>query len=202
MADFKISLAKTLTAEGGYFWNKTTGEIVNRGVTAQSLIDFNLLPPDLASMPAAYAAYLANKSPATESAVQPLATFIENYSSSDTTLFYMRHYWIPMHGDSILAQPIADKLFDVEVNQGGVAIPEMQNAINDLQMGGQAVQVDGVMGPKTLGAINSLPVSKLLPSFQARVESRYRKIAANNPALAGDLGAKDPPSGWLGRLYS
>jgi lysozyme family protein len=67
--------------------------------------------------------------------------------------------------------------------------------------------VDGVIGPKTVSAINAIEDQPaLLAAFFKRVEARYRQVASANPALAGDLGFYDHKtkkgSGWLGRLYS
>lgn len=198
MAQFSISMALTFQREGGFFVNPSTREVVNRGITASTLAFKGLLPPDLA---AEYQAFHSAPS-ADESLIPNLISYMQSRTVGDDSSFYLKYYWIPLRGDQILSQTIANKLFDVEVNQGGIAVQEMQQAINDLQLGGALLEVDGDLGPKTLVALNSLPESKLLPAFQARVEDRYREVAAKNPALVGNLGSRNPPSGWLGRLYS
>lgn len=181
MADFNTALTITLRNEGGFSRNEKTGEIVNMGITSWFLEAHNL--------------------PATEADVQSLSLF-------QVTYLYQRYFWTPLLGVHILSQEIANKLFDIEVNQGGVAVKEMQQTVNDLvpsqlsSLPGPPLVVDGEMGPHTISVINLLPDTVLLPAFQARVAARYKEIAADNPLLADDLGAISPPSGWLGRLYS
>jgi lysozyme family protein len=200
MADFSVALAKTESSEGGFYWNNTTQEITNRGITAATLSSLGLLPEDIAT---AYAQYRESKDSVW---AKPVVEFIKGLSEDYTAAFYLKYFWNPIQGDSIASQEIGEKLFDVAVNQGlETAVREMQRAVNDALADGpteQVINVDGVIGPHTLAAINSIDPIHLLIAFQTRVAERYRTIAAEDPELAGDLGSINPPSGWLGRLYS
>src|SRR5271170_1168722 len=153
MADFLKALAITLKNEGGFFSNPKTGEIVNMGITADFLASNKLLPLPIQS------AYTLLHSPgsATPPELATAKSNIEDYVSSLTrrqvTGIYLKYFWYPVRGDSLLAQPIANKLFDVDVNQGGIARWEMQGAVNDLTPATPnqpPLELDGVLGPVTL----------------------------------------------------
>lgn len=170
MANFEIAVGRTLAAEGGYYKNSATGEVVNFGITAAFLGGHGL--------------------PNSDADVQALTV-------EEATALYHAYFWAPLHAEDIADQMLANKVFDIAVNQGlGPSAKMLQQAVNDLQLGGTLLQVDGVIGPKTVAAVNALPPSNLLTQFRALAEARYQEIAANNPALTGDL------PGWLARLAS
>ena len=88
--------------------------------------------------------------------------------------FFKVTFWNPMAGDMINSQPIADKLYDACVNMGvETAIKLMQEAVG--------AESDGVMGPKTLAAINLPPESDVLEGFKNRRIIHYKSIVALNP---------------------
>lgn len=62
---------------------------------------------------------------------------------------YYERYWLPIKGDDIKSQLIANFLADMKSSGGGVRA--MQRALNDL---GENVSIDGTVGPETLAAIN------------------------------------------------
>ena len=63
-----------------------------------------------------------------------------------------RKYWDVIQADSIESERIAIKLFDCAVNMGPARATRIaQEALNDLRYG---LVVDGLMGPKTLSALN------------------------------------------------
>lgn len=123
-------------------------------------------------------------------------------------------YWEKMHLADIESQDVANKLFDMAINMGvHQAGVYAQRACNfQLQQGVQAVidspdtaddlkplraafplLEDGVIGPKTIAAINAEDPKAfyaLLCEFSA---AHYRHIAANNPSQAVNL------NGWLVR---
>jgi hypothetical protein len=73
------------------------------------------------------------------------------------------------------------------------ALTLLQSAVN--ACGGRCA-VDGLLGPKSIGQINSLDPAQLLEQYKELVAQRYWEIAAGNDKLAGDL------SGWLDRLHA
>jgi lysozyme family protein len=191
MADFNIALQITLKNEGGFAWNHETKEIVNRGITCSTLIALRLLPLDLV------ADYTAYKTDGDESHLPAVIAYMQNRTLDEDAAFYREYYWGPLDCSFINDQNLANKVFDIGVNQGvGESAKMLQEAVNDLQLGGSQLVVDGDIGPATIAAVNAVPGSNLLTAFRARAEARYREIAANDPALAPDL------DGWLVRLAS
>lgn len=91
-------------------------------------------------------------------------------------------------------QNVANKLFDMAVNMGvRQAAVYAQRAINALVAVDARVMEDGVIGPKTLAAINaadSIAYYQLLREFSAVY---YQHLAAVNPAQAVNL------QGWMKR---
>lgn len=73
--------------------------------------------------------------------------------------FYKKEFWAEIKGDEIQDQNIANEVFDTAVNQGiDEAIEDLQRAFNLLNDNGREgfedLKVDGVIGKKTLAAIN------------------------------------------------
>ena len=105
-----------------------------------------------------------------------------------------REYWDAMRLADVEDQNIANKLFDMGVNMGvRQAAIYAQRAANALVAADARVAEDGVIGHKTLAAINAAdPITyyRLLREFSA---AYYRHLAAVNPAQAVNL------TGWLKR---
>ena len=88
--------------------------------------------------------------------------------------FFKASYWQPVRGDDITDQGVADKLYDAGVNMGtGTAVRLMQEALH--------LVVDGVIGPKTVGAINGTSPADVLAKFKDVRVAHYEKIAENSP---------------------
>lgn len=189
MADFSISLAKTLLLEGGFLdRSKTTGEVANRGITLNTLWRLNRMPEGMKrSIP-----------PTPPSAAE--IKFVKNLSMETTADIYRTEYWAHLAGDDILYQPLADKLFDVHVNTGqGMRL--IQRAVNRVHWPGVPTLVeDGILGRVSVGAINATDGRLLLGhcgangemgvGLRGEAEHYYRNI----PDPGGDLEA------WLARL--
>ena len=105
-----------------------------------------------------------------------------------------REYWEAMRLGEVENQNVAGKLFDMGVNMGArQAAIYAQRAANALVADDARVTEDGVIGPRTLAAINSSDPRayyRLLCEFSA---AYYRHVAAVNPAQAVNL------AGWLKR---
>lgn len=105
-----------------------------------------------------------------------------------------REYWDAMRLDEVENQNVANKLFDMGINMGArQAALYAQRAANALVAVDARVAEDGVIGPRTLAAINAAdPIAyyQLLREFSA---AYYRHVAAVNPAQAVNL------AGWLRR---
>jgi lysozyme family protein len=102
-------------------------------------------------------------------------------------------YWDAMRLSEIEDQNVANKLFDMGVNMGvRQAALYSQRAANALTDEARITE-DGVMGEKTLAAVNAVgPVAyrQMLCELSA---AHYEQVAAANPAQAVNL------KGWLAR---
>ena len=172
MAEFDPAIQLTLQHEGGFFHNPVTGEIVNFGITLVFVRD-------------------SGYRPAADEA------FIRNLSTEQARDIYRQYFWDRHNIGAIRDQDLANKVFDLTVNMGpggktrdgGLTL--VQRAVNDC--GGKCT-VDGILGPKSIAAINGLDPVALLAAYRQRARKRYQAIAAADLKLTGNL------SGWLARL--
>lgn len=191
MADFKEAFNNTLRFEDAHLSGKVTVDAGGRtrfGIAAKFHPD---LPEDFFTGPAEEA----------------LARAEEIEQSG---------YWDPMRLSELAGQDVANKLFDMAVNMGvRQAAVLAQRAVNGLahtpvaqppgspdrasRAGVEAppavssLTEDGVIGAKTLAAINGLDPAAYLQALRDLSAQLYRHIASINPAQAGNL------SGWLRR---
>jgi len=78
---------------------------------------------------------------------------VQGMSLADATGIYQRHFWIPMHCET-MSDGLALTMFDGAVNMGtGRATRFLQRAVNSCWKRG-ALDEDGVFGPATLRAVN------------------------------------------------
>lgn len=187
MADFSVSLAKTLLNEGGFADRRhtPTGEVVNRGITLDTLHRLHLVPTTI-----------ERHLPASDEEV----AFVRSLDMATTAKVYHDSYWVHVCGDFLRDQALADKLFDLHVNTGqGVRL--LQRAINTIHWPGvPALVEDNVMGQVTLNAVMLTNPKMLLGhcgdgvnaglGLRWSAERYYRSIPDPN----GDLEA------WLRRL--
>ena len=117
--------------------------------------------------------------------------------SSDVALevareIYRNEYWREVHGDEIADQRIATKLLDMAVNIGvRQAVVLCRRALNAVQE--RCAVEDGVCGPQTLAAINSIDAGLLLASLCDACAAFYQHLAAVRPEAQRYL------HGWLNR---
>lgn len=108
--------------------------------------------------------------------------------------FYRVQWWDKYGFGRIIDQSIATKVFDTAVNMGTPrAVKFAQNAV--ISLGGVLSAPDGVLGPNTVQAINSQPAAVLLQGLRTQQAAFYKKLATENPKLAGFL------TGWLNRAW-
>ena len=105
---------------------------------------------------------------------------------------YRSDYWRPIRGDEIGNQPVATKLLDMAVNMGArQAIVLCQRAVNATATA--RLVEDGVMGQRTLSAINEYEAEELLPHLRDACAAFYQHVAAVRPEAQVYL------RGWLAR---
>jgi lysozyme family protein len=97
--------------------------------------------------------------------------------------FYKTEFWDTLLLTSLNNQQIANQLFDISVNMGtGIAARFLQEAINTFP--GNALTVDGEVGPLTIGAANKADPETLYNKINALRTQRYDQIIAANPSQA------------------
>jgi lysozyme family protein len=95
---------------------------------------------------------------------------------------YLRDYW---KFGGVYNQSIANKVFDSYVNIGEHSIKIAQECLGIIQ--------DGIYGPQTERAINSMSAIYFLNSYRAGLIDYYQNLVVNNPKLGVFL------TGWLNR---
>jgi lysozyme family protein len=109
--------------------------------------------------------------------------------------FYKANYWDTVHLSNVNDQQLANNLFDCSVNQGeGLARHFMQAACNYViavtKVTKPLLILDGVIGPRTMVAFNTLPPAQLNNEINAEREASYRR----------DLGYAEWGKVWEKRL--
>lgn len=122
---------------------------------------------------------------------------IEALTKESAAEIYREEYWEAINLDELAEQYpfVAVELFEQAVNLGPpTAILNAQKAVNYL---GKNIEVDGVMGPYTLGALKAVAYNdgeSLLKVLNALQFKRYLEIVDHNPTL------KKYARGWLRRV--
>ena len=75
------------------------------------------------------------------------------------------------------------------------AIKLLQVAVNANLPSHKRIKVDGVIGPKTIEAVNSVDADKLLTTYALLRIGRYREIVLKNPSQRKFL------LGWINRVF-
>jgi lysozyme family protein len=119
---------------------------------------------------------------------KPEATAADIYrlTKMQATTFY-RWWWVRWKYGLVDDQEVANKLFDLGVNQGaGLVIKFAQRAVG--------TRDDGILGPKTAIAINARTPKLVLQGIRTAGAQHYQELVQRRPDLAPAL------EGWLIRL--
>jgi len=105
----------------------------------------------------------------------------------DAIALYRQYWWEPYGYDAIAHQCIATKIFGLTVNMGSHA----SHRCAQRAAGGICLVEDGILGKKSLMAINDLEALPLLAAIRSEAASYYRSL-------------HQPPfeKGWLNRAYA
>lgn len=111
---------------------------------------------------------------------------------------YWRDYWKPHEIDRMPGR-VGEKFFHTVVNmRPALAVTILQRALRAAT--GEPLADDGVMGPKTRGALNGVTArgvtEALLVAFRSEQASFYRTLAREDPSQEKFL------KGWLNRAYA
>lgn len=169
MAKFEIEIPRVLAHEGGYVNHPSDpGGKTNRGITDR--LDGKI--DGLVDL---------NGDGAGDVEIKKL-------TEDQAKQVYKTRFWDRMQGDKIESQAIAGILFDGYVNMGANAIKILQRILS--------VKDDGVIGPKTLEAINGANEIQLYTDYKAARIEFYNDLAERKPALKVFL------KGWNNRINS
>lgn len=80
---------------------------------------------------------------------------IKNLSRDEAIAIYRRDWWERYDYERIDYPPFATKVFILAINMGqGHAVKCLQRAVNDAGAHIGRLRIDGILGPKTLAAVN------------------------------------------------
>lgn len=78
---------------------------------------------------------------------------------------YKKEYWLPINGDKLIDQDVANVIGDHGVNEGVKDATEMVQWVLVNKFGKRAVEIDGDFGPITLGNLNSVNARQFFNEF-------------------------------------
>jgi lysozyme family protein len=118
---------------------------------------------------------------------------IKALSIDDAERLYKIHFWDKVGYERIHDQSIATKLFDLCVNVGIVGANKIaQRSVRSAT--GITLEDDGMMGFRTIAALNMCTPQLLLVAIKSEAAGYYRSL----PKILKDQFLK----GWLNRAYS
>ena len=104
---------------------------------------------------------------------------------------YLKKYYLGNKLDKILNDKVALSIFDWAVNSGGKGIKKAQIVANKF---GANLVIDGIIGNKTLEAINAIDPKMFLKEYHEMQRTFYKNLAAK------DRTQEDFLKGWLNRV--
>lgn len=154
MADFNISYALVEEAEGGFQkYSTDPGNYNSRGELVGT--NWGISAP-------VYEDWIGR--PPTEADMRTMSKEVAK------RIFEVK-FWDRIRGSEIQSQAVADIFLDGHVNHGNSGITMMQRVVN--------VYPDGIVGPITLGAINSGNPEQIIRKYIDERERLYIWLAAN-----------------------
>ncbi|ARJ68234.1 hypothetical protein WV31_18020 [Magnetospirillum sp. ME-1] len=121
---------------------------------------------------------------------------VKDLTQEQAKAIYKKEYYDERRIGNILDDNIAHQVFDLGVNHSpGAAGKMVQNAINST-IPGANLETDGVIGDKTIAALNNATPEQLKAINNAIVDQReayYRRLVQQDPSQARFL------NGWLNR---
>ena len=183
MSDFNAAIPTVLAHEGGYSNDPAdSGGATNFGISLYWL-------KSLGTLQDSHGALVADVNHDGRVDISDIKTLTKD----EAVEFYKTLWWDHYHFERIADQDVATKLFDTAVNVGGVTAVKMaQSALECFT----PMTVDGVLGPITVQAINSISAEVFLCCFRNVQARRYADIVAADHSKIVFFG------GWLKRAAS
>jgi lysozyme family protein len=170
MANFNLFYPKLLEIEGGIVHHPADkGGLTNKGITIKTFKEFaeRLL------------------------GIEPTEANLRKLTTEQALTIYKNVYWNGVNANKIYSQLIAETITDHYINAGKVAMKIAQRVTNSL---GKNLLVDGVIGDKTITAINTSDEATFLEKYNKGREEYYRGLVKK------DATQKDFLTGWLNRI--
>lgn len=119
---------------------------------------------------------------------------IRHLTSDRAREIYRSDYWERIRCGEIESPLLAAKVFDAAVNIGTYPAARcLQRSVNRM---GAGLKVDGLIGARTLAAVNGVQAGPVLVLFVGELVRRYLDVVERNPAQRVFL------KGWLHRAVS
>lgn len=120
---------------------------------------------------------------------------IKNLKLEKAREIYYEKYWVPSKCNMLSNYYLAEKLFSLTVNMGQKqAAIMLQRALRAAT--GRILTEDGIIGIKTIGAMEVAMLDQLLIAMRSEAAGYYRGIVIKTPSKATFL------NGWLNRAYA
>ncbi len=104
---------------------------------------------------------------------------LRNLTKMEATEYYRHYYWDLMCLDKVTDQNIASVIFDTGVLHGPVvAVKYAQKVLTFLAF---LIDVDGLMGKRTIAALNTAYRGLFIPRYESLVFASYEAIIAAHP---------------------
>ena len=116
---------------------------------------------------------------------------MQDLTKDFTKNIYMKKYYLGNKLDKVVNDKVALSVCDFIVNGGAWGAKKAQAALNEL---GFDLRVDGILGEKSLAALNEVDENKFLEKYHDLQRRYYRVLAANKPSQKKFL------TGWLNRV--
>lgn len=120
---------------------------------------------------------------------------IKNLTFEDAKRIYKNDYWLPIQGDKINSQKVANIIFDMAINAGAPRATKLAQAVG--RMANPSLLLDGRFGAMTLNAINKINPADFIRQYTNKRIEFYKSLAQKDPATHGGS-----LRGWLIRANS
>ena len=102
--------------------------------------------------------------------------------------YYREHYWKKIGGEGYAARDVAVDMMTSAVHNGVRKATKMAQYVAKVPM-------DGIMGPRTMAAINQMDMEKFVAMFKLTQIFRYAEIVRDDPTQRRYF------LGWIMRLF-
>jgi lysozyme family protein len=172
MADFDLAIDQVLFDEGGLEINSLDpAGITNWGI---SLRFYKTIKPDA------------------------IDEDIKNLTKDEAKQIYLKYFWNPNHYNMITNQKLATKVFDIAINISALKANKLlqmsANNINNYhELSAQYLDIDGILGPRSLYTINYAYQIPLYDEFIKNVVSYYYDLTQHHLSFSHFI------DGWIRR---